>query len=145
MTTDRARLAIAGTAALGLLIAAGGIDIGDFAAVSHGVRILSTTDHFSSGGIAGPMIPLEFRDVISKPIRIGRHAMVGANAVVLPGASFGTGATVGALSMVKTPLKPWTMNAGIPTRVIGMRNRGNVLAREKALLTRGRKGSPGPA
>lgn len=126
------------------IVAAAGIDIGDFAAVSHGVRILSSTDHFSSGGIAGPMTPLEFRDVISKPIRIGRHAILGTNSVVLPGGSLGAGATVGALSLVKKTLRPWTVNAGIPARVIGMRDRTGVLAMEESLLNRDLKVSRGP-
>jgi acetyltransferase-like isoleucine patch superfamily enzyme len=64
---------------------------------------------------------------------VARHAVLGANSVIVPGGSLGEGATVGALSLVKTPLEPWTVNAGIPTRVIGQRDRDGVLAEERRL------------
>ena len=119
----------------------GRIDIGDFAAISHGSKILSSTDHFSAGGIAGPMVPLECRSVVSERVTIGRHVVVGANSVVLPGAMIGEGATIGALSLVKTPVAPWTVNAGIPSRVIGQRDRNGTLACERQMRELDGRGS----
>jgi len=116
-----------------VILGHGRMDIGDFAAISHGVKILSSTDHFSAGGIAGPMVPEEFRSIVSEPVTIGRHVVVGANSVVLPGAMIGVGATIGALSLVKSPIEPWTVNAGIPSRVIGQRDRNGTLASEQRL------------
>ena len=115
------------------ILGRGRIDIGDFAAISHSVKILLSTDHFSAGCIAGPMVPEEFRSVVSEPVTIGRHVVVGANSVVLPGAMIGEGATIGALSLVKSPIEPWTVNAGIPSRVIGQRDRNGTLASEQRL------------
>jgi len=109
------------------------IDIGDFAAVSHGSKILSSTDNLSAGCIAGPMVPEAFRSVLSEPVTIGRHVVVGANSVVLLGAMIGEGATIGALSLVKSGVAPWTVNAGIPSRVIGQRDRNGALACEQRL------------
>jgi serine acetyltransferase len=45
----------------------------------------------------------------------------------------GEGATIGALSLVKSPIEPWTVNAGIPSRVIGQRDRNGTLASEQRL------------
>jgi len=132
------RVHISGHAAI---LGQGRIDIGDFAAISHGVKILSSTDHFSAGGIAGPMVPLEFRSVVSEPVTISRHVVVGANSVVLPGAMIGEGATIGALSLVKERIQPWTVNAGIPSRVIGQRDRIRALACELRLHQMGETGS----
>ena len=115
------------------ILGRGRIDIGDFAAVSHGAKILSSSDSFTAAGIAGPMVPDEFRQVISEPVMIGRHVVIGANSVVLPGARLGEGATVGALSLVKTHIEPWTVNAGVPSRVIGQRDRCGTLERERML------------
>jgi acetyltransferase-like isoleucine patch superfamily enzyme len=109
------------------------IEIGDFVAVSHGAKIFSSSDSFLAGCIAGPMVPEEFRRVMTEPVCIGRHAVVGANAVVLPGATIGEGATVGALSLVKSNLNPWTVNAGIPCRVIAHRDPSGTLACEQQL------------
>jgi galactoside O-acetyltransferase len=115
------------------ILGGGQIEIGDFAAVSHGAKILSSTDSFSAGCIAGPMVPVEFRQVITEPVSIGRHVMIGANAVVLPSATIGEGATIGALSLVKSLVEPWTVNAGIPSRVIGYRDRSGTLAYEQLI------------
>lgn len=116
------------------LLGAGGIVIGDFACVSHGTRVLSSSGDFSTGRITGPMVPPHHRHVLTSRIEIGRHAVLGANSVILPGGGLGEGATVGALSLVKTPLDPWTVNAGVPTRVVGHRDRAGVLAHESALI-----------
>jgi galactoside O-acetyltransferase len=115
------------------LLGGGGIVIGDFACVSHGARVLSSSGDFSGGRICGPMVPPHHRHVVTARIEIGRHAVLGANSVILPGGGIGEGATVGALSLVKTPLEPWTVNAGVPTRVVGRRDRAGVLAQERLL------------
>jgi len=117
------------------------IDIGDFAAISHGVKIFSSTDHFSAGCIAGPMVPEEFRCVVSEPVTIGRHVVLGANSIVLPGAMIGEGATIGALCLVKATIESWTVNAGIPSRVIGQRDRKGTIACEQRLRQMGGTGS----
>ena len=115
------------------LLGAGGIVIGDFACVSHGARVLSSSGDFSGGQICVPLVPPPHRHVVTARIEIGRHAVLGANSVILPGGGLGEGATVGALSLVKTRLKPWTVNAGVPTRVVGRRDREGVLAQERRL------------
>ena len=115
------------------LLGAGGIVIGDFACVSHGTRVLSSSGDFSGGFICVPMVPPAQRHVVTARIVVASHAVLGANSVIVPGGSLGEGATVGALSLVKTPLEPWTVNAGIPTRVIGQRDRDGVLAEERRL------------
>lgn len=115
------------------LLGGGGIVIGDFACVSHGARVLSSSADFSGGQICVPMVPPPHRYVVTARIEIGRHAVLGANSVILPGGGLGEGATVGALSLVKTLLEPWTVNAGVPTRVVGCRDREGVLAQERRL------------
>jgi acetyltransferase-like isoleucine patch superfamily enzyme len=109
------------------------IEIGDFTAVSHGAKILSTSDSFTAGGIAGPMVPEELRRITSEPVMIGRHVVLGVHAVVLPGVTIGEGATIGALSLVKSRIEPWTVNAGVPSRVIKQRDRSGTLACEQML------------
>lgn len=114
------------------LLGAGGILIGDFACVSHGARVLSSSEDFSGGFICGPMVPPGQQHLVAARIEVGRHAVLGANSVVLPGGGLGEGATVGALSLVKTVLEPWTVNAGIPTRIVGHRDCAGVLAQERS-------------
>ena len=115
------------------LLGAGGITIGDYAFISHGTRVLSSSDDFSGPSICGPLVPPEWRHVVTAPIQVARHGVLGANSVILPGGGLGEGATVGALSLVKAVLEPWTVNAGVPTRVVGRRDREGVLAEERSL------------
>jgi len=116
------------------LLGGGGIVIGDFACISHGTRVLSSSGDFSTGRISGPMVPPHHRHAVTTRIEIGRHAVLGTNSVILPGGGLGEGATVGALSLVKTMLEPWTVNAGVPTRVVGHRDREGVLSQERRLV-----------
>jgi galactoside O-acetyltransferase len=117
-----------------LLTGAERIVIGAFSGLSHGGKILSATTDFSGGGLAPPMIPEEFRCDRAAPVRLGNHALIGANSVVLPGADLGDGATFGALALIKGRHDPWTLNAGAPAKKIGMRDRDSVLAAEKKFL-----------
>lgn len=119
---------IAGHAAL---VGSGTIEIGDHANISHGAKLVSSSDHFSAAGIAGPLVPEAFRRVEHGPVSVGRHAIVGAGSVLLPGAALGEGATVGALSLVKRDAAPWTVHAGVPAREIGHRDRDGVLTLER--------------
>lgn len=115
------------------LAGAGPIEIGDHANISHGVTLLSSSDDFTAAALAGPMVPEEFRRVDTRAVVVGRHTIVGAGAVLLPGAVVSEGATIGALSLVKHAVAPWTVNAGIPARTIGHRNCEGVLALERRL------------
>lgn len=116
------------------IVGKGAIEIDDFAGISHGCKLLSSSDDFSNGFLTGPTIPDEFKQVSSKPIEIRRHAVVGANCVVLPGVQIGEGATIGALSLVKNTIPAWAIAAGTPTRIIGERNRSLVIENETKYL-----------
>jgi acetyltransferase-like isoleucine patch superfamily enzyme len=49
---------------------------------------------------------------------------IGANSVILDGAVLGKGCVVGAGSVVRGRLRPYSVNVGSPTREIGMRGAG---------------------
>lgn len=95
-----------------------GIVIDDFVNVSPRTTLLSGNDDFSGEWLPGAMIPEELRNVRGARIHLGRNSMVGAHSVVLPGVSFGEGAVVGALSLVKESLAPWGIYGGVPARLI---------------------------
>jgi len=100
-----------------------GIVIEDFVNVSPRATLLSGNDDFSGQSLPGPLVPEELRNVQGGCIHLGRHSMVGAHSVVLPGVSFGEGAVAGALSLVKESLAPWGIYAGVPARLIRPRGR----------------------
>lgn len=101
-----------------------GVDLEDFSGVAAGVRIFSTCDDFSGDVLTGPTIPPDLTGVQAERVRVGRHSVIGANSVVLPGVSLGDGAIVGALSLVRRNLDSWTIYAGSPLRRIKARRTG---------------------
>jgi dTDP-4-amino-4,6-dideoxy-D-glucose acyltransferase len=99
------------------------IELGDFSGLSQGVRIFASSDDYQGGALTNPTVSAEFRKIASAPIRLGRHAIVGAGSVILPGGALGEGTAVGALSLVHRPLDGWAIYSGVPARRIGARGR----------------------
>jgi len=97
----------------------------DFVAISHGARILTGTDDFKDWGFGNSTVPIKYRNITRKPIRIGKFCIVGANSVILPGVTVGEGAMVGANSVVTKNLEPWGIYLG--NKRISERNKKGVL------------------
>lgn len=106
-----------------VLGARGGIRLGDFSSLSHGVRILSAIDDFSGEAMTNSTLPPHLVQVQQAPVRIGRYVPLGTGTVVLPGVEIGEGAAVTALSVVATSLPEWTICGGDPARQLRPRSR----------------------
>lgn len=55
-------------------------------------------------------------------IDIGEDVWIGAGCVLLDGARLGSGCVIGALSLVRGQVEPYTVNAGNPLKCIGVRS-----------------------
>lgn len=108
------------------------VDIGDFAAISQGARILTGTDDFKGWGFGNSTIDEKYRNTTRAPVSIGRFCIVGANSVVLPGVRIGEGATVGACSVVTRDLEPWGVYLG--NKRVRDRDKAAVLANYERFL-----------
>lgn len=120
------------------LIGASGIEVADYAGISHGVGVFSAADDWSGQHLTGPTVPEAFRFVRAAPVKLNRHAGVGAGSVILPGVTLGEGSIVGASSLVRKSIPEWTIWAGVPAKRIGSRKK-DLLALE-ALLASGASG-----
>ena len=114
------------------LIGAETILLQDFSGLSARVSIFSSSDDYSGDMLTNPTIPGALRKVHEGKVRIGRHVVVGAGSVILPGVTIGDGAAIGALTLVSRDVQPMTVSLGVPARRIGKRNDGH-LALEKRL------------
>jgi len=115
----------------------GSCEIGDYAGISAGVRIVTGSEEIQ-GGLTNPTVPAEYRRVTRSRVRIGAHALLFTNAVVLPGVSIGEGAIVAAGAVVHRDLKPWCIYAGTPLVCIGPRDPAPILAAATVLEDRQR-------
>ena len=100
-----------------------GIQMGDFSGLSHGVKVFSTSDDYSGRSLTNPTVPARFKTTQARKVLIGPHSIVGANSVLLPGATLPEGVAVGALALVRGTCKPWSIYAGAPARLARPRSR----------------------
>jgi maltose O-acetyltransferase len=57
-----------------------------------------------------------------KGVAIDDYVFIGTRALILPGVSIGKGAVVGAGALVSKSVEPYSIVAGVPSKVIGHRN-----------------------
>jgi acetyltransferase-like isoleucine patch superfamily enzyme len=101
-----------------------GIRIGDFVMMAPGVKLFSVSDDYTGAkGLAGAAVPRALTACTEGPVEIGRHAILGANCVVLPNVTVGEGSALGAGSLASRSLEPWGMYAGVPARRLKDRSR----------------------
>jgi galactoside O-acetyltransferase len=112
-----------------------GIIMEDFSNLSANVTIFAISDDYSGNAMSNPMIDDEFRQVTTKTVYLRRHVLVGIGSTILLGVDIGEGCSIGAMSLVKHSTRPWTINAGIPSKEIGERSK-RILELEKQFLNK---------
>ncbi|SDA25541.1 galactoside O-acetyltransferase [Nitrosospira sp. Nsp18] len=110
-----------------------GIVMADFSGLAFGVTIFAQSDDYGGNALTNPTVPIEFRKILRARIEIGRHAIVGAGSVIVPGVILGEGSAIGSCSMVTKSTDPWTVYFGTPAKKIKNRSQ-NLLELEKRYL-----------
>lgn len=113
------------------LIGAGKISLADFCNVSSRVAIYSSNDDYSGGAMTNPTVPSEYTNIRHADVKIGRHVIIGAGSVVLPGVTIEEGAAIGALSLVKRDCGSFGIYVGVPVKRIAERKRDLIALGEK--------------
>jgi len=99
------------------------IYIGDFAGLSSRTAVYSSNDDYSGEFMTNPTVGPPYTNILSEKVVIGRHVIVGAGSVILPGSVLEEGVAVGALSLVKGRLEAFGIYAGVPARFMKPRSR----------------------
>ena len=90
----------------------------DMGAVLGGRAIVGRNSHVGAGAVlAGVVEPPS-----AKPVTVGDDVLIGANAVIIEGVSVGDGAVVVAGAVVTQDVPPHAVVAGVPARVIKMKD-----------------------
>ncbi|PAF53660.1 hypothetical protein BKH42_04895 [Helicobacter sp. 13S00482-2] len=110
-----------------------GIYIDDFSAVSVQCKILGSSDDFKGEALVGPCIPMEYRKITSKPIKLEKFSLLGCGSIILPGGSLAEGVSVGASSLVIRPTKAWSVYFGIPAKRLMQRDKNLLKLSEEFL------------
>lgn len=113
-------------------IGAGNISLADFSGISSRGAIYSSNDDYSGRALTNPTVPSALTNLKHADVKIGRHVIIGAGSIVLPGVTLEEGVAVGALSLVKKDCKSFGIYMGVPAKRIGERKR-DLLELEKKL------------
>ena len=103
------------------LYGAKGIVMEDYSGVSPKSVIYSAMDDFSGDYLVGPIHPEGTTNVTGGVVRIGRFVQVGTNSVIFPNLTIGEGSVIGACSLVRKDVEPWSIYFGTPARKHGER------------------------
>lgn len=95
---------------------AGNLTIGNNINIAQGVKIYTKINDYTS-------FDGDNNKFILGKIVIGDQVIIGSNSVLIGRCTIGEGATIGALSFVKSDLKSWSVYAGNPIKLIKDRQR----------------------
>jgi len=99
------------------------IILSDFASLSGNCSLFGKSGIFDGSCLTNPCIPDKYVKVSIGDIFLGKHAVVGANTIILPNTYINDGVAVGSLSLVKGILDEWSIYGGSPIRKIKERKR----------------------
>lgn len=111
-----------------------GVSIGNFAELAAYSHLFAAADDQSGEYISNPTVPDEFKNVIGNAISIGRHAVIGAKAIVYPGVDIGEGAVVSAYVIQMQDAESWGVYFGNPSEKVKTRSKA-LLKLEKKYLS----------
>ena len=100
-----------------------GIVMEDYTGLSARATIYAAMDDFSGNYLIGPIHEDCSTNITGGLVRICSCSQIGAGALIFPDVTVGAGSVLGAMSMAKQSLDPWSIYAGIPARKIKNRNK----------------------
>jgi galactoside O-acetyltransferase len=103
-----------------LNLGGGRLEIGDYAAVASGARIVSGTNSADAPSMSA-CVPEHLQRRRTMVTRISDFACVLLNAVVLPGITLGEGAVLAACSVATCDIPAWEIWAGNPAKFLKRR------------------------
>ena len=110
-----------------------GIVLDDFSGGAYGCQIFTQSDDYSGESLTNPTVQKKYKNEIKEKIHIGKHCIIGANSVVMPGVVMAEGCSLGAQSLLHKSTEPWGVYFGVPAKKINIRKK-DLLEKEKAML-----------
>jgi acetyltransferase-like isoleucine patch superfamily enzyme len=93
------------------------MELGEYVGWGPGAKVLGS-EH--TGDPAD--VPIIQTDLTIRPVRVGKWADIGTNAVLLPGVTVGEGAIVGAGAVVTKDVPAYGVVAGVPAKLLRSRS-----------------------
>ncbi len=112
-----------------------GIVLRDFAGLAYQVQVFTQSDDYSGATMTNPTVPTEYKAESKKKVELGRHVIVGAGSMIMPGVIVAEGTAVGAMSLVRKSTEAWSIYLGNPAVKLKSRSR-KLLELEKQYLNK---------
>lgn len=100
-----------------------GVEIGNYVSFASKVTIYAISDDYSGEYLTSTLIPASRSFMKYGKVKIGDYSILGVGVSVLHGVSVEEGTAVGAMSLITTSTKPWSIYVGIPVRFLKERSR----------------------
>ena len=105
------------------------LSIGKFCSLAAGIQVMFLGRHQTDDITTYPFcnlhgrewIPVQCSEVKGQDIKIGNDVWIATSATILQGADIGDGAVIGAYSVCKGKIPPYTIAVGNPCRVVKKR------------------------
>lgn len=114
------------------LIGKGKIELDNYSGISSRVTVYSSSDKYDGEFMTNPCLPDNVLNTVHKDVYLGKHVVVGAGSVILPGVMLSIGCAVGSMSLVNKSFEEFSIVAGCPALKIRTRSR-NILELEKTI------------
>nr|WP_275974259.1 acyltransferase [Shewanella pneumatophori] len=117
------------------LVAGGekGITFEDFSTIAYGVQVFTQSDDYSGMTMTNSTVPEKYKSELKREVVIGKYSIVGAGAIIMPGANLAVGTSVGAKSLVLKPTLNWSIYVGNPAVKIKDRSKDLLNLKEQYL------------
>ena len=106
----------------------GSCTIGDYVMMGEDVTVI--TRNHRHDRLDAPMMQQGFEE--EKPVHIGNDVWIGDRTTILPGVNIGDGSIIGAGSVVTHDVPAFSIVAGVPAKVISLREKRKVELRDEA-------------
>lgn len=107
----------------GIFAGTEGVKIGNYVSFASKVTIYAISDDYSGEHLTSTMIPSSRSYMNYGRVKIGDYSILGVGVSVLHGVNIEEGTAVGAMSLMTSSTKPWSIYVGTPARFLKERSR----------------------
>jgi acetyltransferase-like isoleucine patch superfamily enzyme len=102
--------------------------LNDFSFVASGTKIVCGSEDYTGGGLVGPTIPEEYRELTYSTVKFEKYAGCGVNCSIMPGVTLAEGSILGANSLLTKDTEPWTIYVGSPAKPVKIRDKNKIIS-----------------
>jgi len=95
--------------------------IGNYCSIGSGVVIGPGEHHLEAISLSGRFYKSAYEELTSKPCEISHDVWIGTNAIIIRGVKVGTGAVIGAGTIVTKDVPDFAVVVGVPARILKYR------------------------